>query len=275
VYAILESEVQLASVVVGLDPEMGVLHTDIPNRPGLALDLIEPLRPSVDRWVLEYLAQHGFDQHAFKEGGDGRVLLDRSIKKELSDTAPLWQRLAIPVAETVAQMFLDVPLAADFAGARRKLQPVKVTRATAPTQPKIETRTCRICGAPTRFRRATCFREHANELRTASLLTANARARMAQLRAEGKDPSTTPEVLAKRSLLSTRNRLAEVAWTDDGGDYSDERWSEIVPGLHLVRVGEIMVACGVSKSYASLVRNGKRKPHPRHWNALITLSAAP
>jgi hypothetical protein len=95
---------------------------------------------------------------------------------------------------------------------------------------------------------------------------------MAQLRAEGKDPSTAPDVLAKRSLLSTRNRLAESAWVDDGGDYSDERWLQIVPGLQRVRVGEIMSVCSVSKSYASLLRNGKRKPHPRHWPSLIQLA---
>jgi hypothetical protein len=97
---------------------------------------------------------------------------------------------------------------------------------------------------------------------------------MAQLRAEGKDPSTTPEVLARRSLLSTRNRLAESAWVDDGSDYSDEHWLEIVPGLQQVRVGEIMAVCGVSKSYASLLRNGKRKPHSRHWPHLIQLAGS-
>jgi hypothetical protein len=94
---------------------------------------------------------------------------------------------------------------------------------------------------------------------------------MAQLHAEGKDPSATPEAKAKRSLLSTRNRFAESAWVDDGGDYSDERWLQFVPGLVRVRVGEIMIACDVSKSYASLLRNGKRKPHPRHWPKLIAL----
>src|SRR5262249_31640490 len=141
------------------------------NRASLALDLMEPLRPLADRWVLDYLALQTFDQAAFKEGGDGRVILDRRIKKQLGETAPLWQRAAVPIAEKIAQMFLEVRIAAEFAGYRRKLQPLKVARTTRPVQPKIETKKCRICGAPTRFRRATCSRGCANDLRAASLIT--------------------------------------------------------------------------------------------------------
>jgi hypothetical protein len=129
--------------------------------------LIEPLRPLADRWVLDYLAKQTFDQTTFKEGGDGRVILDRTIKTELGDTAPLWQRAAVPLAEKVAQMFLDVPIAAEFAGYRRKLQPVKVTRATRPVQPKIETKNAeyaellRGSGGPRVHRVArTIFEQH-------------------------------------------------------------------------------------------------------------------
>lgn len=277
-YAILRSEVQSASALVGLDPQLGVLHTDLPNRPSLALDLMEPLRPLVDGWVLDFAAGRGFDQKAFVEYADGRVAISASLKKELSATALVWQREALPLVEKVAQMFLDSPLILDGSNSSvakgRKLQPVKVSRIErAPVVEK--TRTCKVCGAPTRFRRATCSRGCANELRTASLLTANARARMAELRAQGRDPSTTAEVLDKRSLLSTRNRLAELAWVDDGGDYSDEKWLDLYPKLLHIRVDEIVAACGVSKSYASFLRNGKRKPHPRHWAKLIELTQAP
>lgn len=39
----------MAARVVGLDPGMGVLHADQPNRDSLAADLMEPIRPLVDR----------------------------------------------------------------------------------------------------------------------------------------------------------------------------------------------------------------------------------
>jgi CRISPR-associated endonuclease Cas1 len=277
-YAILRSEVQSACVLVGLDPQLGVLHSDLPNRASLALDLMEPLRPLVDRWLLDFVAGQGFDQKAFIEYADGRVAISSALKKELSGTALLWKREALPLIEKVAQMFLDSPLQIDKGNTpavkATKLQPVKVSRIDRPVQVE-KTRACKVCGAATRFRRTTCSREHANQLRSDSLLTANARARMAELRAQGRDPSTTPEVLDKRSLLSTRNRLAELGWVDDGGDYSDQAWLELYPKLQHVRVDEIVAACGVSKSWVSLIRNGKRKPHPRHWASLIQLAEQP
>jgi CRISPR-associated endonuclease Cas1 len=42
-YAILESEARLAAAELGLDPGLGVLHLDTPNRDSLACDLLEPV----------------------------------------------------------------------------------------------------------------------------------------------------------------------------------------------------------------------------------------
>ena len=39
----------------GLDLAFGFLHEALHNRPSLALDLLEPLRPIVDRWVWQWL----------------------------------------------------------------------------------------------------------------------------------------------------------------------------------------------------------------------------
>jgi CRISPR/Cas system-associated endonuclease Cas1 len=43
-YAILESEARLAAAELGLDPGLGVLHRDTPNRDSLGCDLVEPIR---------------------------------------------------------------------------------------------------------------------------------------------------------------------------------------------------------------------------------------
>jgi CRISPR-associated endonuclease Cas1 len=45
-YALLESEARLAAAALGLDPGLGVLHVDTPNRDSLALDLMEPVHQS-------------------------------------------------------------------------------------------------------------------------------------------------------------------------------------------------------------------------------------
>lgn len=52
-YAILEAEARLAAAELGLDPGLGVLHRDTPNRDNLACDLMEPARPLVDAFVFD------------------------------------------------------------------------------------------------------------------------------------------------------------------------------------------------------------------------------
>ncbi len=57
-YGVLESQVRIATVSAGLDPTIGYLHTCRPGRPALVYDLMEPLRPQVDRLVLDFLRSH-------------------------------------------------------------------------------------------------------------------------------------------------------------------------------------------------------------------------
>jgi CRISP-associated protein Cas1 len=44
-YAVLESQVRIATVAQGLDPTIGYLHTSRHSRVALVYDLMEPLRP--------------------------------------------------------------------------------------------------------------------------------------------------------------------------------------------------------------------------------------
>jgi len=52
IYALLRHNCVAALTSVGLDPFVGFLHADRPNRPSLALDLMEEFRP----WVADRLA---------------------------------------------------------------------------------------------------------------------------------------------------------------------------------------------------------------------------
>ena len=52
--AVLESQVQTAVVAAGLDPTVGFMHAQHAERSALVLDLMEPLRPVVDRVVLGF-----------------------------------------------------------------------------------------------------------------------------------------------------------------------------------------------------------------------------
>jgi hypothetical protein len=46
---------------------------------------------------------------------------------------------------------------------------------------------------------------------------------------------------------------------------------KIQPLLAAVRPADIMNALGVSWLYASYIRRGIKRPHPRHWQALAQL----
>jgi CRISPR-associated protein Cas1 len=59
-YRVLESQVQAATVATGLDPTIGYLHACRPGRAALVYDLMEPLRPQVDRLVLDFVRSHTF-----------------------------------------------------------------------------------------------------------------------------------------------------------------------------------------------------------------------
>lgn len=59
-YAVLESQIRIAAVSYGLDPTIGYLHATRSGRVALVYDLMEPLRPRVDRSVLAFVCTHTF-----------------------------------------------------------------------------------------------------------------------------------------------------------------------------------------------------------------------
>ena len=75
-YAVLESEARLAAAALGLDPGLGVLHVDfISNRDSLALDLLEPVRPQVDSYLLEWITRQPLKRQWFFETGNCRLMV--------------------------------------------------------------------------------------------------------------------------------------------------------------------------------------------------------
>lgn len=73
-YTLLLAEVRNALHGYGLDPFAGVFHASDGGQPSCALDLMEPLRPLVDRLVLR-LARHVLMPDDFVEQEDGACLL--------------------------------------------------------------------------------------------------------------------------------------------------------------------------------------------------------
>ncbi len=65
-YAMLEHQVQTFILAMGFDPTIGYIHSDeTRKKPKLVFDLMEPLRPIIDRKILEFIRCHVFSPSDF------------------------------------------------------------------------------------------------------------------------------------------------------------------------------------------------------------------
>ena len=83
-YALLTNDMVSALSGVGLDPAVGFLHRDRPGRPGLALDLMEELRPFIaDRLALTLVNRQQVRAKGFRKTESGAVMMDDDTRKEV------------------------------------------------------------------------------------------------------------------------------------------------------------------------------------------------
>lgn len=82
-YGILYTITESALFAAGLDPYLGILHTDGYDTPSLAFDLIEPFRPWADRFLLEKMIQNEFDNAYFEQKENNGYWLNKAGKKWL------------------------------------------------------------------------------------------------------------------------------------------------------------------------------------------------
>jgi CRISPR-associated protein Cas1 len=82
-YAILESQVRIQVIAAGYDPTIGFLHAGRRNRPDFVLDLMEPLRPIVDRQILEFVQTHTLHPADFTIIQDGVCRLNPEMAKTI------------------------------------------------------------------------------------------------------------------------------------------------------------------------------------------------
>ncbi|NPV58452.1 MAG: type I-C CRISPR-associated endonuclease Cas1 [Actinobacteria bacterium] len=83
-YSILMHDVSSALEGVGLDPAVGYLHRDRPGRPGLALDIMEELRPVIaERLALSLVNRRQVDGNGFTVTETGAVLMSDKTRKDV------------------------------------------------------------------------------------------------------------------------------------------------------------------------------------------------
>jgi CRISPR-associated endonuclease Cas1 len=270
-YAVLESEARLAAAALGLDPGLGVMHADSGNRDSLALDLLEPVRPQVDSYLLDWITRQPLTRQWFFEQRDGNCRLMGPFAVQLAETATMWRRVVAPIAEWVAQAIWN-----SHPGSPKAVQQVptrlthrrrsegrgndfKVQTSSAPRQAKI----CEICGAEgvkNRYCRA-CAVEASRE-------------NMAQVALLGHEKTRSKKTRAHISKVLSDHAVANTWWDASKlPDWLTEQCyvERIQPLLRHKKVREIAEAMQVSHPYAAFIRSGRRRPHPRHWQALAKL----
>ena len=269
-YALLEIEAVLACHAVGLDPGLGVLHADTKSRASFALDLIEPIRPAIDAYVIELLAQRTFKKSDFYETPDGNCRLLAPLTHQLAETMSLWAKELAPWAEEIAHKFgnsLNVnyqPVTTLTKTKSKTAQAVTKarkenaqTRASKPQKPrnKVTTSqwTCPDCAAPvTNHRHVRCDNCINN------------------------DPKQTKEIRSRRGAAIAARKQAIKEWEQSGlGETYDPNYfkDHILQQLKTVKLADIVQATGLSKSYASQIRNGIYEPHMSVWTKLETLAS--
>jgi len=270
-YALLESESRLSAAAMGLDPGIGCLHLDTPNRDSLACDIMEPIRPKCDAFVLHWLQNEPLRRSDFWEDRNGNCRIASSLAIKLCETSDTWRRLVAPVAEYVAQeLWSSISKRASISArqliatrlTQRNKREVKGSNVPPVKVPKPE-RVCRGCGKTVQ----------GDSIHCAKCDVAIATKRLVKAARAGRVTGHTPEALAKQSETQCRHGQARSSWTPakQPAWLTEQIFSErIQPALAQASPSAIAKLIGVSRWYAGRIREGYR-PHPRHWLALAKL----
>ena len=274
-YALLQAETTLACQAIGLDPGLGFFHTDQRSRDSLALDLMETARPAVDAYLLALLTERRLQASDFIETRRGNCRIQPNLATQLAATAPIWREHVSPVVEATAKTLAaidgrDVPtlLTQDN---RREAWAASRSRPPRPRTPTLPA-SCRGCGTGLENRRrrycANCLRDQT--LKAGEAGRPAAATVLAHLRTDGRDPAHGHAAATARGTKNAAHQKALAKWSQQGEPMSDasEFRETILPGLRDASIAELVAATGLSEHYCSLIRLGKRVPHPRHWDAL-------
>jgi len=273
-YKVAEIETRLACIAVGLDPGLGILlHLDAAGRDSLVFDLMEPLRPEVERFALDLMAEATFSRKDFVERTDGSVKIGPALAQRLAATLPTWGRSVAPHAEQVAHEFGRVvagkweartPLtgrkakaAAALVKARKANAIVKGKRSSklrseTPCTNALSFAGCVDCGAalerPRHIRCSRCWEAI---------------------------PGQAREVRQRRGRAISQTRSAQEQWSHGNPDakFDPEDFRRLImPGLSAVPLAKIVSTINCSKTSASSYRSGRTVPHPMYWQSLSELA---
>jgi CRISPR-associated endonuclease Cas1 len=270
-FALLQAETRLAVSVLGLDVGLGVgLHTDTANRDSLAFDVLEPIRPQIEAWLLNWIASEPFRRSDFFETGTGNCRLMSKLCIKLSGTASVWAKLVAPWAEYVARVLSTTTKSGRQ---HNSTLPTRLTQQHR-TEAKGKVWTARVefskadhlcCGCGKTIRKA---RTHC-----AKCAVGSATERLVDAARIGRVAAQSPEARKRHAESESRHAQARASWdaSSQPAWLTSEVFScQIQPLLAGVSTSAIRSRIGVSRWYAGRIRQGCC-PHPRHWETLAQM----
>jgi CRISPR-associated endonuclease Cas1 len=288
-YAILEAETRIACLAVGLDPGLGIVHADYRARDSLALDLMEPIRPHVDRYVLDLIHARRSRAADFYETRKGSCRILAPLSHELAQTSFEWATLIAPVVEHTARLLAEAPesridrLSTPLTGAKRSARQTRrrspAVRSTRPPTPKPPAE-CRRCGDPVPRRGRVycddCLPHYQREQYATAFHGSGLRA-IDQAKTKGNDPTHGATAADARAASNVERKRDAREWDERYGKLTDLSafQREILPLIQDVPLSRLQSATGLSLRYVSLIRRGEKTPHPRHWASFAAAGQPP
>jgi hypothetical protein len=277
-YKLAVVEARLAAHACALDSGLGFVHADARGLDALAFDLVEPVRPAVDRFVLDLVAERTFSRADFVERSDGSVRLAPRLVQELAATMPRWAKLVAPHAEAVAHL-----LGRAIRGQYQPRTPLTGTKLrTAQAVVRARKVSANRAAASARSARAVARRADGQMALLGTCVGCGGPlARARHLRCETCQEQTPGQSRAVRrqrgrAIAAAHTALAEWRTAHAGEERpSPDAFAPIRDALVDVKLMDIVAATGLSKSMASQVRSGRAVPHVRHWATLARVAGVP
>jgi CRISPR-associated endonuclease Cas1 len=205
-YTLLEVETRIACEAVGLDPDLGLLHTDDRLRESFIYDLLEPLRCKADVWALELLRKERLHPAMFHELRDGVVRLDPDLTGLLATTLmPRFRKAALEIANDYATQLRRITVPRRLV--REAPKPIAARRET------WERSACGYCKEPLprkglKYCGRHCYLNYSIEV---AKPIEKAQVRLAEMRAAGLSPGHGGEAAKKRGAVVAENNRRRIS----------------------------------------------------------------
>ena len=207
---------------------------------------MEPVRSSVDSYLLDWITRQPLRREWFFEQRDGNCRLMGPFAVRLSETTAIWRRAVAPVAEWVAKQFWattqkrtqSVQAPTHLTQAHRREAKGTSSEVVALVVPRTEN-LCSGCGKTILDRSVSCAR----------CALGNATQNMLDAAQIGRRTANGPDAQMKRASTARKNALAQHSWktSDQPAWLTSELFSKrIQPLLWSVPMSAIRSSIGVS-----------------------------